>query len=262
MARKRITKLSNVQLHQIVALLLGVAILAVECWLNAEYALREENGASLYVAFIVIFTCGATAALPIAERVAKAGHYGKVVMLLLGFIPATMFSMTSAIERVGARMDSATVKAHTDNWARAIKQEAYSTALKAKEAECAIRVGKRCRELEAKLEGARKALEEAPVERIEDPMAKRVAAVLRATVAPSVTTEQVATWQPLAAPIGMQLFSIVFFAIAFMSGRKETQPESRRKRRNTGTRKPRRPRKSKAQAQVVPFRVNDNRATN
>ncbi len=242
---------TSIPLSKLTATGLGVALAGVETWLNSEHIARVEGWASSLVVAVVVASVSAAASLPLAERAVKAGQIAKAIGLAVFFCTMVAFSFCASVERVGSKRDGEKVLAHSDNVRVKLAQDAYDAARKTAEGECAKSRGTKCREAEKAVTEARKALSEKPAERIEDSMARRISAAL-----PFLTEEQVALYQPLALPVGLQLGGFLMLAL----GLAPKSPEAGQPRRKKGNRKSKRTRKSQAQtAKVVPFRANDNR---
>jgi hypothetical protein len=233
----------TIPLSKITAIGIGVSLAAVETWLNVDFVSKTEGLLSSPVAAVVASSVGAAAAIPYAERSAKQGHWLKAFGYALFFVLMVCFSITSSVDRIGTKHDRQTDSIKADNATVQLRREAYAAAQRKQEAEC-TKHGPRCRAAEDATEAARKGLIENPAQRVEDPMAARISAVLG-----FVTAEQVALYQPLFLPVALQLGGFLMLAYGF--GPRLT--EAGQPRRKKGNRKPRKPRKPSAKmVQAVP----------
>ncbi len=210
----------NTPAMKIVATGVGAALCGVEVWLNAEHIAHLEGWASSLVAAVVVASIGAAAALPLAERAAKAKQAAKAVGLSLFFLLMVAFSFTASVDRVGGRRDSETAGARGDNARVVLLREGYAAAQKTAAAECASGQGKRCRAAEETERKAREALAEKPAERVENSMALRISSAL-----PFITAADVELYQPLVLPLGLQLGGFLMLALG-LSPRPEPKPVS------------------------------------
>lgn len=242
----------NTPIMKYVATGVGITLCGVETWLNAEHIAKTEGLVSSLVAAVVVASIGAAAALPLAERAAKASQKAKALGLALFFLLMVCFSFSASVDRVGGKKDGEIAAARTDNNRVALAREAYTTAQKAAEAECAKIRGTRCRAAEKTASEARKSLAEKPAERVEDSMAKRISAAM-----PFLTAEDVELYQPLVLPLALQLGGFLMLALGLSpKERIEPKPKARRKPRKKAAVKP----KAKL-GTVVDFPANAKRAT-
>jgi hypothetical protein len=162
---------------------------------------------SSLVAAVTAASIGAAASLPLAERAAKAGQWAKALGLVVFFLLMVGVSLTASIARVGGKHDSEVSAVRVENARISLAHEAYETAQRSAEAECATGRGPRCRAAEHTIVEARKALQSAPIKKVDDSMARRIAAVL------PVTEQQVQLYQPLLLPFALQLGGFVLLAL-------------------------------------------------
>ena len=213
---------STYPIVKLVATALGIAICGVETWLNAEYIAQAEGWGSSLVAVVITASVGAAAALPIAEHACKSGQWLKGAGLILFFLLMAGFSLTSSLARMGGKHDGEVSAARAGNARVTLAREAYDAAKSAAEAECADGRGNRCRAAEKAVTEARKGLQEAPIQRQEDPMARRIAAVL------PVSQQTVELYQPLLAPLALQLGGFLLLAFGFAPAGREADPWTKR----------------------------------
>jgi hypothetical protein len=211
---------------KIVATGVGVALCGVEVWLNAEHIAHVEGWASSLVAAVIVASIGAAAALPLAERAAKAKQMAKSIGLALFFLLMVAFSFTASVDRVGGRRDSETASARGDNTRVVLLREGYEAAKKTAAAECASGQGKKCRAAEEAVAKAREALASKPTERVENSMAVRISAAL-----PFITATDVELYQPLVLPLGLQLGGFLMLALGLSPRRAEPEPKPKAKRK-------------------------------
>jgi hypothetical protein len=228
------SRYKTIPLMKFVATGVGSALCGVEVWLNAEHIARAEGWASSLVAAVVVATIGAAAALPLAERAAKAKQVAKAIGLALFFLLMVCFSFSASVDRVGGKRDGETVSARSDNERVRLAREAYKAAQKTAKAECATGQGKRCRTAEEAVTKARESLSAKPAERVEDSMAKRISAAM-----PFLTVADIETFQPLILPLGLQLGGFLMLALGLSPRRAEPEPKvEKRRRRKKAAAKP------------------------
>jgi hypothetical protein len=195
----------------------GLALTACAVALNASHVAASDGWTSPLVASGIVVTICAAAALPIAERCAKEGQPLKAVALWIFFLLAVCFSLTASISRAGGHRDAEVAGNEAQNTKAKLAGEGYQSALAARDTECKSGRGNRCRNAEAGLEGARKALAGMPAARAADPGAERVAAVL------GVSEASVALYSPLALPLGLELGGFVFLAVGLAPRRRKAE---------------------------------------
>jgi hypothetical protein len=215
---------NNIPLMKFVATGVGLALCGVEVWLNAEHIAQVEGWASSLVAAVVVASIGAAAALPLAERAAKAGQIAKAIGLALFFLLMVAFSFTASVDRIGSKRDGEVVSARGDNTRVKLAREAYEAAQRTAKAECEPVRGRKCRAAEEAVTKARESLSAKPAERVEDSMARRISAAM-----PFLTAADVELYQPLVLPLGLQLGGFLMLALGLSPRRAE--PESKVKRR-------------------------------
>jgi hypothetical protein len=200
---------------KVVATGLGVALCGVETWLNAEHIAHAEGWGSSLVTAAIVASIGAAASLPFVERCWKTGQSAKAIGLALFFALMAGFSFTASTARVGGKHDIEVTTAQGDNAKAKIAQDAYEAAKKSASAECAKLRGTACRKAEKRLDEATAALQKAPAPKVEDSMARRIAAVL------PVSEKQVQTFQPLLLPLAFQIGGFLFLALGLAPGKPE-----------------------------------------
>jgi hypothetical protein len=221
---------NNIPLMKFVATGTGLALCGVEVWLNAEHIAQTEGWASSLVAAVTVASIGAAAALPLAERAAKARQLAKAIGLAFFFLLMAAFSFTASVDRIGSKRDNETVAARSGNKRVRLVQEAYDAAKKTAGAECANGQTKACRAAQQAVKQARESLSAKPEERIENSMAKRISAAL-----PFLTAEDVELYQPLILPLGLQLGGFLMLALGFSPRHVEPQPKVAKRKRSKGT---------------------------
>jgi hypothetical protein len=203
---------------KIVATGTGVALCAVEVWLNAEHIAHIEGWGSSLVAATIAASISAAASLPLAERAAKAGQTAKAAGLVAFFLLMVSFSFTASVARVGGKHDGEVNAAEGSNAKAKLADEAYRDAKQGAAEACTdkTRGSTACRKATTKLDKARSALAEAPAPKTVDSMADRIAAVL------PVTKQQVQTFQPLLLPLGLQIGGFILLALGLAPGKSES----------------------------------------
>jgi hypothetical protein len=206
--------MTQISLWKIIATLGGAALTGAAVWLNAEHVARAEGWDSPLVLAGVIVTLCAASAPPFAERAAKTGQPFKAVMLWLFFALAVAFSLSASIARSSGHVAGKAASTEASNAQAALAREAYEAAKASAAAEC-VKRGRKCRELEGKVDEARKALARAaPVQSV-DPGAERLAAVL------GVSQDKVQLYAPLFLPLGLELGGFIFLALGLAPRRRE-----------------------------------------
>ena len=225
---------NNIPLMKFVATGVGIALCGVEFWLNAEHVAHVEGWASSLVAAVVVASIGAAAALPLAERAAKARQAAKAAGLALFFLLMVAFSFCASVERIGGKRDGETAAARADNTRVVLMREGYEAAQKTAAAECAkSQASRKCRAAEEAVTKAREGLASKPAERVVDSMAVRISAAL-----PFLTAADVELYQPLVLPLGLQLGGFLMLALGLSPRHREPEPKAKRKPRKRAAAKP------------------------
>lgn len=204
-------------LDKIVAVIAAIPLVAAETGLNAEHLAASEGWMSTLVLGAVGATLAAAIALPIAERALARGYWFKAIGLGLFFVVMLAASFSTSVGRVGTKHDGDVSSAKGHNAKMALAQQAYDAAMKTVEDECKKR-GPLCRKAEAAVTDARAALAASPAAKVEDPMAKRLAA------ASGLSEATVALYQPLLFPLALQIGGFFFLAYGFAPAAKMEAP--------------------------------------
>lgn len=205
---------SPTQLDKIVAVIAAVPLVAAETGLNAEHLAASEGWMSTLVLGAVGATLAAAIALPIAERALAKGYWLKAIGLGLFFVVMLASSFSTSVGRVGGKHDGDVSSAKGHNAKMALAQEAYTAAQKTVADECTRR-GPKCRAAEDAVKAAREALAAVPAAKVEDPMARRLAA------ASGLSEATVALYQPLLFPLALQIGGFFFLAYGFAPAKTE-----------------------------------------
>jgi hypothetical protein len=144
---------------------------------------------------------------------------------VLFFAIMMLFSISTAVDRLGSRRDNEAHSARSDNARAKLAAEAYTAAKATADAECGKR-GPKCRAAEDAVNKAREALSSKPAERVVDGMAVRISAAL-----PFLSVEAVQLYQPLMLPLGLQLGGFLMLALG-LSPKREPEPKPASKRRS------------------------------
>jgi hypothetical protein len=195
-------------LDKIVAVIAAIPLVAAETGLNAEHLATTEGWMSTLVLGAVGATLAAAIALPIAERALARGYWLKAIGLGLFFVVMLASSFSTSVGRVGGKHDGDVSSAKGHNAKMALAQEAYDAAIKTVEDECKKR-GPLCRKAEDAVKSAREVLAAIPAAKVEDPMARRLAA------ASGLSEATVALYQPLLFPLALQIGGFFFLAYGF-----------------------------------------------
>ena len=204
-------------------------------------------------ATVVVASIGAAVFIPVGEAAWKTGQWFKAIGCFAVFLFMGAYALLASVERIGSYRDTSVASAQTDNARAGLAKEAYDDAKRTESREC-TKPGFKCRAAEETVKQARKSLLEKPVQRVADSMATRITALL-----PFLTPEQVALYQPMTLPIGLQFGGYLLLAFGFAPASVAAQP-----RRRKGNRK-RKPKKALAQktppaANVVGFPASHRRA--
>lgn len=208
---------SPTPLDKIVAVIAAIPLVAAETGLNAEHLAASEGWASTLVLGAVGATLAAAIALPIAERALAKGYRLKAFGLGLFFVVMLASSFSTSVGRVGSKHDGDVSSARGHNARMLLAQQAYDAAMKTVEDECKKR-GPLCRKAEAAVTEARAALAAVPAAKVEDPMARRLAA------ASGLSEATVALYQPLLFPLALQIGGFFFLAYGFAPAAREEAP--------------------------------------
>jgi hypothetical protein len=171
---------------------------------------------------------------------------------------ASLICLTAVLDRVATAYDARIQGRQSENLPRVEAQKVLATAeaaAKASEvaaaAECTSGRGARCKGLEERAEAARRRVTEARTElvklgsaTVEDPMARRLAALL------PVSEAWIGTAQPLMLPVWLELSGLVLLTYG-LAPRLQTAPTKKIRRRKK-KRTPRTP--APPAAAVVPFK--------
>jgi hypothetical protein len=206
---------SPAPLDKIVAVVFALPLIAAETGLNAEHLAASEGWASTLVLGAVGATLAAAAALPIAERALAKGYRIKAFGLGVFFALMLAASFSNSVGRVGGKHDGDVSSAKGHNAKMALAQEAYTAAQKTVADECTKR-GPKCRKAEDAVKSAREAFAAIPAAKVEDPMARRLAA------ASGLSEATVALYQPLLFPLALQIGGFFFLAYGFAPAKTET----------------------------------------
>ncbi len=204
-------------LDKIVAVIFAIPLVAAETGLNAEHLAASEGWMSTLVLGAVGATLAAAAALPIAERALARGYRIKAFGLGVFFLLMLAASFSTSVGRVGSKHDGDVSSAKGHNAKVTLAQQAYDAALKTVEDECKKR-GPLCRKAEDAVKAAREMLVAVPAAKVEDPMAKRLAA------ASGLSEATVALYQPLLFPLALQIGGFFFLAYGFAPAAAEREP--------------------------------------
>jgi len=208
---------SPTPLDKIVAVIAAIPLVAAETGLNAEHLAATEGWASTLVLGAVGATLAAAIALPIAERALARGYRIKAFGLGLFFLLMLAASFSTSVGRVGSKHDGDVSSAKGHNAKMMLAQQAYDDARKTVEDECKKR-GSKCRAAEDAVKAARAALAAVPAAKVEDPMARRLAA------ASGLSEATVALYQPLLFPLALQIGGFFFLAYGFAPAAKAEAP--------------------------------------
>ncbi len=204
-------------LDKIVAVIAAVPLVAAETGLNAEHLAATEGWASTLVLGAVGATLAAAIALPIAERALARGYRLKAFGLGLFFVVMLASSFSTSVGRVGGKHDGDVSSAQSHNAKMALARQAYEAAQASAADECKKR-GPLCRKAEDAVNAARATLAAVPAAKVEDPMAKRLAA------ASGLSEATVALYQPLLFPLALQIGGFFFLAYGFAPAAREETP--------------------------------------
>ena len=208
---------SPTPLDKIVAVIAAIPLVAAETGLNAEHLAATEGWASTLVLGAVGATLAAAIALPIAERALARGYRIKAFGLGLFFLLMLAASFSTSVGRVGSKHDGDVSSAKGHNARMLLAQQAYDDARKTVEDECKKR-GPLCRKAEDAVNAARAALAAVPAAKVEDPMARRLAA------ASGLSEATVALYQPLLFPLALQIGGFFFLAYGFAPAARNEAP--------------------------------------
>ncbi|HVQ43853.1 MAG TPA: hypothetical protein VMT30_02715 [Candidatus Saccharimonadia bacterium] len=199
---------------KIPAVIGGTCLTATAVWLNAEHVATSEGWNSPLVAAGIIVTICAASTPPLAERAMKSGQPAKAVMLWLFFMLAVGFSLSASITRSSGYVSGKVTTAETINRTAKLADEAYTAAKRSMEAECAKR-GNRCRDMERKVDEARKTLTTTKPVQAVDAGSDRLAAVL------GIDETKVQLYVPLLLPLGLEIGGFIFLAFGLSPRRRE-----------------------------------------
>jgi len=208
---------SPTPLDKIVAVIAAIPLVAAETGLNAEHLAATEGWASTLVLGAVGATLAAAIALPIAERALAKGYRIKAFGLGVFFLLMLAASFSTSVGRVGSKHDGDVSSAKGHNARMLLAQQAYDDARKTVEDECKKR-GPLCRKAEDAVNAARAALAAVPAAKVEDPMARRLAA------ASGLSEATVALYQPLLFPLALQIGGFFFLAYGFAPAARNEAP--------------------------------------
>jgi hypothetical protein len=210
----------NIPVAKVVATFLGAAMCGVETWLNAEHIAHAEGWLSSLVAVAITASIGAASALPLAEHALKTGQPAKGLGLVVFFLVMAGFSLSASVGRVGGKLDGEISAARSDSRAAVLAKETYDEAKAAVGDTCTdtTRGSTKCRKAQRALADARNAYQESPAERVGDPAADRIAAIL------PVTPEAYRIVQPLLLPFGLQLGGFLLLALGLAPGKPKPDP--------------------------------------
>jgi len=220
-------------------LFLALAVALAGCEVLGVYEYVTEHKSSLYIVIGSSIIAAVTPALPaLADWFLRGRQWGYGLAAWAGFLVCLSIVLTAAIQRTGSATDAGE-QARVAAWRAEIvavaaeKQAAadYAAAQAAALKECDVR-GKKCMDAEDKASAARAtlaksraALVAAPAGDQVDPLARRLAAVLRV-----VTEDQVRLMQPLLVPVALSILSALFFAgwarLDFETGHVRTTPDN------------------------------------
>jgi hypothetical protein len=204
-------------LDKIVAVIAAIPLVAAETGLNAGHLAATEGWMSTLVLGAVGATLAAAIALPIAERALAKGYWLKALGLGLFFVVMLASSFSTSVGRVGGKHDGDVSSARGHNARMKLAKEAYDAAQKTVADEC-VKRGPKCRAAEDAVTAARTALAAIPAPKVEDPMAKRLAA------ASGLSEATVALYQPLLFPLALQIGGFFFLAYGFAPAVKVEAP--------------------------------------
>jgi hypothetical protein len=208
---------SPAQLDKIVAVIAAIPLVAAETGLNAEHLAATEGWMSTLVLGAVGATLAAAIALPIAERALAKGYWLKACGLGLFFVVMLASSFSTSVGRVGGKHDGDVSSAKGHNAKMALARQAYEAAQASAADECKKR-GPLCRKAEEAVAAARTAFAAIPAPKVEDPMARRLAA------ASGLSEATVALYQPLLFPLALQIGGFFFLAYGFAPAAKMEAP--------------------------------------
>lgn len=203
-------------------LFLALAGMLAFCEVLGVLEYVTEHKTSTYV---IVGSCTIAAVTPTLPALADWFWRGRQRLYCFGawlaFAICLVIVLTAAIQRTGSATDGAeqdrVAAKRTERLAATAEKQAeadYTAAQSAALRECATGRGKLCLDAEqkatdarTKLAGARAALIAAPAGEQADPLARRLASVLR-----FISEDQVRTFWPLLVPAGLSLLSTLFFA--------------------------------------------------
>lgn len=204
--------------HAICAMI-GVGLLSTDLLSNVEYMLAQTQ--TLYdtnILAVVMAGVGAMIALPASFVALRQKHVMVSLIVAMGYVFATTFSLTATLDRVATQRDARMqeiYKADTE-WSRlnAIEDE-YSKAMMV---ECRTGRGIRCEGREGQVERARE--RRVAHEGRLDSSGKRLAYYLAYT---GLTAEHFAMWQPILLPVTLLLLGPWLFAFGINGVRAESE---------------------------------------
>ena len=209
----------NTPIWKIAATTGGALLTGSATWLNAVHVASSEGwGSPLVFAGVFVTLCAASAP-PLAERAAKTAQPAKAVMIWVFFALALGFSLSSSIARSSGYATGKVASVEHANEKAKLAQEAYDSLKRSVAVEC-VKRGPKCRELEGKVEEARKALAKAAPVQSTDPGAERIATVL------GVNEGSIELYMPLALPFALELGGFIFLALGLAPVAKRREDET------------------------------------
>lgn len=211
----------SIQTTKAMASFLGLTMVVPETWLNADYVAQGGNWAQPMVLATIAITIAGAAALPIAERIGKAGQPAKAIALACIFFPlVAMFSFSTSTERSGMRRDAIVVNHQAAAENQALAQQMVRDAENIRSRECADRKNgtTACRRAEIALTEARKGLKNdvtAAAQALEDGAVKRITPLLTAL---GVSEKALQLYLPLLMPFALLIGGFLFLAAGFAPG--------------------------------------------
>lgn len=211
------------------ASILGVAMVAPECWLNADYIAQGGNWAQPMVLATLVITIAGAAALPIAERVGKSGQPAKALALACIFFPiVAAFSFATSTERSGARRDAIVANHQATAENRGLSAKIVKDAENIRDRECANKHNgtTACKRAEIALTGARNGLKNdvtTAAQALEDGAVARLATLLSAL---GVSERGLQLYLPLLMPFALLSGGFLFLAVGFAPGREPPASET------------------------------------